>query len=64
MQDCVLGLTLCNTFVNGLEGKVKSSLILLTGLLNWEVSLTPEKKENMQRDLKESDSGEIVKLKF
>lgn len=60
----MLGLTLCNTFVNGLEGKVKSSLILLTGLLNWEVSLTPEKKENMQRDLKESDSGEIVKLKF
>lgn len=47
MQDCVIGLPLCNTFVNGLEGRVKISLIILTGLLNWKVPLTPGRRGKM-----------------
>lgn len=50
-QDCVLGLPLCNTRVNGLEGRVKSSLIILTGLLNWEVPLTPGGKRKICRGI-------------
>lgn len=43
----MLGPPLCNTFVNGLEGRVKISLIILTGLLNWKVPLTPGRRGKM-----------------
>lgn len=45
----MLGLFLLNAFVNDLEGRVRSSLIKFTGLLNWEVPVTPgRRRKNME----------------
>lgn len=49
MQDWVLGVPLCNACVNDLEGRVKSSLIIFTALLNWEVPLTPGRRRKICR---------------
>lgn len=40
----MLGWFLFNAFVNDLEGRVRRSLIKFTGLLNWEVPVTPGKR--------------------
>ena len=36
---------LFNAFVNDLERRVRHSLLKFTGLLNWEVPVTPEKEK-------------------
>lgn len=49
IQGKVLRLFLFNAFVNDLEGRVKSSLIKFTGLLNWEVIMTPWRRKSAEQ---------------
>ena len=44
---------LFNAFVNDLERRVRRSLLKFTGLLNWEVPVTPEKEK--KKDLEVSE---------